>query len=143
MSIQSRLQGFSNGGPAVDRYPDPPSYDELSEFIAPDELYPFPVDQVDGIEELRREIRDISSSPTTQLRNGRDYWATTSVMGTKKSHPRQPSTTLALHTTVSILELSIAKSQTRIVTPSVAKKITRSPSIIGGDKLSSGRCLMG
>jgi len=60
MSIQSRLQGFSHdGGPAVDRYPDPPSDGELSEVIAPDELYPFPVDQVAGIEELRRDIRDI------------------------------------------------------------------------------------
>jgi hypothetical protein len=60
MSVQSRLQGFSHsGGPAVDRYPDPPSDGELSEVIAPDNLYPFPVEEVAGIEELRREIRDI------------------------------------------------------------------------------------
>jgi len=61
MSIQSRLGGFSQtaGGPLVDRLPDPPEDNELDTVIAPNELYPFPVDEVAGIEELRREIRDI------------------------------------------------------------------------------------
>lgn len=61
MSIQSRLGGFSQitGGPIVDRLPDPPDDSELASVIAPTELYPFPVDAVEGIDELRREIRDI------------------------------------------------------------------------------------
>ncbi|RLM94278.1 hypothetical protein D3D01_15555 [Haloarcula sp. Atlit-7R] len=61
MSIQSRLGGFSQitDGPLVDRLPDPPEDNELDSVIAPTELYSFPVDQVEGIDELRREIRDI------------------------------------------------------------------------------------
>jgi len=45
--------------PDVKRYPDPPSDDELDAVIAPDEHYPFAVEEIDGINGLRRRIRDI------------------------------------------------------------------------------------
>jgi hypothetical protein len=59
MSIQSRIGAFGhNTEPLIDRPPEPPADDELEDLIAPDWAYDFPVDSVNGIHELRQQIRD-------------------------------------------------------------------------------------
>lgn len=67
MSIQSNIASFQHGaGPSLDdKFPDPPDDSELDSIIAPNELYEFDVDQVDGIHQLRQRIRDAfySDSP--------------------------------------------------------------------------------
>jgi hypothetical protein len=55
-SVQSGIGDFDQGSGVY--IPDYPSDDELSEVIAPNSHYSFDVREVDGIEDLRRDIRE-------------------------------------------------------------------------------------
>jgi hypothetical protein len=57
--MQATIGSYNDGpGPSIDNLPDPPGESELKDEIAPDWAYPFPVDEVAGIDKLRRRIRD-------------------------------------------------------------------------------------
>lgn len=60
MSVQSSISSFSGsiGEPRVKRLPDPPDDSELEEHIAPNWMFDFDVEQVNGINDLRQRIRD-------------------------------------------------------------------------------------
>jgi hypothetical protein len=59
MSIQSSIGSFENpDDPRTRDPPDPIEDGELKHHIAPDWAYPFPVEEVEGITELRKQIRD-------------------------------------------------------------------------------------
>jgi hypothetical protein len=62
MSIQTGIQTFESNPddlPSwIDDHPDPPDDGELKQEIAPNELFPYDVEQIDGIHTLRQRIRD-------------------------------------------------------------------------------------
>lgn len=60
MDTQTSISSYSSGigGPRIDRLPDPPDDDELEHQIAPDWRYDFDVNRVEGIHQLRQDIRD-------------------------------------------------------------------------------------
>jgi hypothetical protein len=60
MSVQTKFSSIGEPlkKPQSTNLPDPPDDDELEELIAPNWMFPFDVEQVDGIHELRKRIRD-------------------------------------------------------------------------------------
>jgi hypothetical protein len=64
MSVQTKFgsTGKPIREPRAAKLPDPPDDSELEELIAPNWMFPFDVEQVDGIHELRGRIRDATYS---------------------------------------------------------------------------------
>lgn len=60
MTIQSDINAFSGDTPApqIEDPPERPSDDELEHLIAPNWMYDFDVNEVNGINKLRQDIRD-------------------------------------------------------------------------------------